>query len=317
MKTYDVAVAMGGFSTEREVSLRSGGAVCRALESRGHPVTQLDLRTDYGIELNRLRCDAVFIAMHGKFGEDGGLQRLLDGRGIPYTGSDAEASRRAMDKIESKRLFKRHGLDTPLHRVIGSGDSSELLEQAARCLGYPVVIKPRAEGSSVGVSVHRDRSTLFQGAVEAFQYGAIALLEKFIEGREMTVGILDGSPLPVIELKPRRPFFDYTAKYTDPDTVYLVDPSISELDKRRIQKAALDAHHALGCEGMSRVDLILTGLKQIQILEVNTIPGLTERSLLPKAAKAAGIDFATLCERILQTAFRRKRAGASWAAAML
>jgi D-alanine-D-alanine ligase len=221
-----------------------------------------------------------------------------------------------MDKVESKRLFKRHSLDTPLHRVIGSVDPSELIEQCARALGYPVVIKPRAEGSSFGVTIHRDRSSLIEGALEAFRYGSIALMEKFVSGREMTVGVLDGKALPVIELKPRRAFFDFVAKYQDPETMYIIDPPLSDLDKRRIQKAALDAHAALGCEGISRVDLICTPLHEIFVLEVNTIPGLTERSLLPKATKAAGLEFGTLCERIVQTAFKRKHVLPGWAAAM-
>lgn len=317
MKTYDVAVLYGGFSSEREVSLRSGEAVAQALESRGHRVTRVDIRTDYGVELHSLRCDVAFLALHGRFGEDGGVQGMLEARGIPFTGSDASSSRLAMDKIESKRMFRRHGLETPAHRVIGSGDSVELLEQCARALGYPVVIKPRAEGSSVGVTVHRDRATILDGAIEAFQHGSIALMEKFIAGREMTVGVLDGKPLPVIELKPRRAFFDYVAKYQDPETLYLVDPPASELDKRRIQKAAVEAFEALGCEAMGRVDLIFTPLHEIQILEVNTIPGMTERSLLPKAARAAGIDFPTLCERIVGTAFKRKRGFGRWAAAAM
>ncbi|MBI2900745.1 MAG: D-alanine--D-alanine ligase [Planctomycetes bacterium] len=317
MKTIDVAVLLGGFSSERDVSLRTGEAVARGLAARGHRVTKVDVRTDYGVELNSVKCDVAFLALHGRFGEDGGIQRILDARNVPYTGSDAESSRLAMDKIESKRLFRRAGLDTPQHRVIGSGDSVELLEQSARSLGYPVVIKPRAEGSSLGVTVHQDRATILDGAIEAFQFGSIALMEKFVAGREMTVGILDGRALPMIELKPRRAFFDYVAKYQDPETLYLVDPPLSDLDKRRIQKAALEAFDALGCEGMGRVDLIFTALHEIQVLEVNTIPGLTERSLLPKAARAAGIDFATLCDRILQTAFKRRRAFPGWAAAAM
>ncbi len=317
MKTLDVAVLMGGFSSEREVSLRTGEAVRQALASRGHRVTAVDVRTDYGVELRSLQCEVAFIALHGRFGEDGGMQSLLESRGTPFTGSGAAASRLAMDKIESKRMFRRQGLDTPAHRVIGCGDSTDLLEQAARSLGLPVVIKPRSEGSSIGVSIHRDRTTLLEGAIGAFQYGSIALMEKFIAGREMTVGILERQALPVIELKPRRKFFDYAAKYQDPDTLYLVDPPASELDKRRIQKAAMEAYDSLGCEGFGRVDMIFTPLHEIQILEVNTIPGMTERSLLPKAARAAGIDFPTLCDRILQLAFKKRRSLGDWAAAAM
>lgn len=311
-----VGVLMGGTSSEREVSLRSGAAVAGALRSAGHAVQEIDLQTETLRELDGRKMDVAFIAMHGRFGEDGTLQRLLQDRGIPYTGSGPQASRAAMDKVEAKRLFKQHGVDTPTHRVLARGDSMALLEQCARALGYPVVMKPRAEGSSVGVTVHRDCSTLLDGAAEAFRHDAIALMEKFIAGRELTVGIIDGQALPIVEMRPKDGFFSYEAKYQRSDTQYVVDPSLSELDKRRIQKAALEAHKALGCEGVSRVDLILTPLCSVHVLEVNTIPGMTERSLLPKAAAAAGIDFPALCSRVVELALRRRRE-AFWAAAML
>ncbi|HYF01140.1 MAG TPA: D-alanine--D-alanine ligase [Planctomycetota bacterium] len=309
-----IGVLMGGTSSEREISLRSGTAVATALRSLGHKVVDIDVRSETGEELDGRHLDVAFIALHGRFGEDGTLQRILQERKIPYTGSGPAASRAAMDKVESKRLFKANGVETPPHRVIARGDSVALLEQCARALGYPVVMKPRAEGSSVGVTVHQDRATLLDGAAECFRYDAIGLMEKFIKGRELTVGVLDGRALPIIELRPKGGFFDFNAKYQDPDTLYLVDPPISDLDKRRVQKAALEAHKALGCEGMSRVDLILTPFCAVHVLEVNTIPGLTERSLLPKAARAAGIDFPDLCWTIVETALRRRRES-FWAAA--
>jgi len=311
-----VGVLMGGTSSEREVSLRSGAAVAAALEKAGHRVLRVDVRSETGRELDGVRMDVAFIALHGRFGEDGRLQRILQERGIPYTGSGPDASRAAMDKIESKRLFRLRGVDTPPHWVMMRGDPLTLMERCARALGYPVVIKPRAEGSSVGVTVHEDCSSLKEGADECFLYDSVGLMEKFVTGRELTVGILDGKTLPAIEMRPKGRFFDFQAKYKDPDTMYVVNPPLSDIEKRRIQKAALGAHDALGCEGMSRVDLILTNLGSVYVLEVNTIPGLTERSLLPKAARAEGIDFPDLCGRIIDTAFKR-RAGAFWAAAML
>jgi D-alanine-D-alanine ligase len=309
-----VGVLMGGASSEREVSLRSGTAVAKALEGRGHAVRSIDLRAEDGRELDGVAMDAAFIAMHGRFGEDGTLQRILEERGIPYAGSGPEASRAAMDKVEAKRLFLKQGVETPPHRVIARGDSVALLEQCARALGYPVVVKPRAEGSSVGVTVHEDCATLLDGAAECFRYDAVGLMEKFVRGREMTVGILDGAALPPIELRPKAKFFDFASKYEDPDTRYIVDPPMATLEKKRLLRAAQGAHEALGCEGMSRVDLILTPLGSVHVLEVNTIPGLTERSLLPKAARAAGIEFPELCDRILRAAFRRRGRG-RWAAA--
>ncbi len=311
-----IGVLMGGTSSEREVSLRSGAAVAEALRTAGHAVVEVDLETETGRELNDVKMDVAFIALHGRFGEDGTLQRLLQDRGIPFTGSGPAASRAAMDKVEAKRLFKAHAVDTPPHRVITRGDSVALLEQCARALGYPVVMKPRAEGSSVGVTVHRDCSTLLDGAAETFRHDAVGLMEKFIAGRELTVGILDGQALPIVEMKPKDGFFSFEAKYQRSDTQYVVDPPMSDLDRRRVQKAALEAHKSLGCEGVSRVDVILTSLCSVHVLEVNTIPGMTERSLLPKAARAAGIDFPELCWRVVELALRRRR-DAFWAAAML
>jgi D-alanine-D-alanine ligase len=308
---------MGGTSSEREVSLRTGAAVANALKSIGQKVTEIDIQSETGRELDDVAIDVAFIALHGRFGEDGRLQRILEERNIPYTGSGPEASQAAMDKIESKHLFRRKGVETPPHRVIVHGESLALWEQCARALGYPVVLKPRAEGSSVGVTVHKDCRTLLDGAAECFRHDSIALMEKFIPGRELTVGILDGRPLPIIEIKPKSGFFDMNAKYKDPETQYLVDPPMSDLDRKRVQRAALAAHDALGCEGMSRVDVILTSLCSVHVLEVNTIPGMTERSLLPKAARAAGFEFPELCRMIVDAALARRDRGFWAAAAML
>ena len=316
-KPVSVAVLMGGTSSEREVSLRSGRAVASALAGRGHKVIEIDLQSDDARELDGLTIDAVFIALHGAAGEDGTLQKLLDRRHIPYTGSGPEASRLAMDKAEAKRLFRARGIDTPPDRLIIDGDSLDVIEAAARSLTYPVVVKPKAEGSSVGVSIHRDKTNLFEGAIEAFRFGRIALMEKFMEGREMTVGILDGNALPPIELKPKRAFFDYQAKYADPDTQYLIDPPMDPDDRRRLQTAALAAHKALGCDGATRVDIIFTHLHSSFVLEVNTSPGMTERSLLPKAARAAGIEYPELCERIVAHAMNKRRGLRGWVAAAL
>ena len=312
-----VGVLFGGTSSEREVSLRSGAAVAQALRQAGLKVVEIDIRSETGGELEGQAIDVAFIALHGRFGEDGRGQRILENRGIPYTGSGAEASRLAMDKVESKRLFRMKHVATPPHHVVVSGESVALWEQFARALGYPVVLKPRAEGSSVGVTVHDDCSTLLDGAAECFRHGSVGLMEKFIAGRELTVGILDGKVLPLVEMKPASKFFDFKAKYQDPDTKYLVNPPISEIEKRRVQKAAKDAFVALGCEGLGRVDLILTPFCSVHVLEVNTIPGMTERSLFPKAARAAGIEFPDLCRMLVDIALRRRREGFWAAAAML
>ena len=318
MKTrYSIAVLMGGPSSEREVSLRSGRAAAVALGGLGHRVAEIDMRGEDGIELDGLKTDVAFIALHGRFGEDGELQRLLEKRRLHYTGSGPVASRLAMDKLESKRVFMRHGLETPAYQVLSRGDGPGELEECARSIGYPLVIKPRAEGSSVGVSIHRDRSRLSEGLELATRSGRTALMEKFIEGREMTVGILDDKPLPVIELKNQRDLFDYAAKYQDGATQSIVDPVLPKRDRVALQMTALRAHRALGCEGATRFDLILTAHHEIQVLEVNTIPGLTELSLLPRAARAAGLGYDDLCDHLVRLAFKRVRETGSWVAAAL
>lgn len=317
VKTYSVAVLLGGPSSEREISLRSGRAIAGALAGAGHRVAEVDVRGDDGTELEGLEAEIVFVALHGRFGEDGQVQRLLERRRLLYTGSSPVASRLAMDKLESKRQFLRSGLDTPPYQVLSRTDGPVDLDRCARSLGFPVVIKPRAEGSSVGVTVHRDRTRLAEGLELATRTGRTALMEKFIEGREMTVGILDDRPLPVIELRNGRELFDYDAKYVDGATECVVDPALPKRDRVALQMTALRAHRALGCEGASRVDLFLTPLHEIQVLEVNTIPGMTERSLLPKAARAAGLAYADLCDRMLRLAFRRERETGSWVAAAL
>ena len=311
-----IGVLMGGTSGEREISLRSGEAVARGLAHAGYRSVTIDIKGETGAELDEVSIDAAFVALHGPFGEDGKIQRMLEDRGIPYTGSGPTACRAAMDKVESKRLFKLRGLSTPMHRVIARGDSQALLEQCARAIGYPVVLKPRAQGSSLGVTVHHDRGTLGEGAAECFTYDTICLMEKFVQGRELTVGFLEGKPLPFIELRPRRGFFDYVAKYEDDETEYVVEPDLSDLDRRRVLRSAREAVESLGCEGFCRVDLILTPFCSVFVLEVNTIPGLTERSLFPKAAAAQGIEFPDLCARITEQSFKRQ-GGAFWAAAIL
>lgn len=314
---YHVAVLMGGPSSEREVSLRSGRAAAVALGGRGHRVVEIDLRGDDGAELDGLTTDVAFLALHGRFGEDGEIQRLLERNRLPYTGSGPVASRLAMDKLESKRLFLKAGIETPAYQVLTRGDGPEELEACSRSLGFPLVIKPRAEGSSVGVSVHHDRSRLSEGLELATRTGRTALMEKFVEGREMTVGILDDRPLPVIEMRNQRDCFDYAAKYQDGATTFIIDPVLPKRDRVAIQMTALRAHRSLGCEGATRVDLILSPLHQIQVLEVNTIPGLTERSLLPRAARAAGIDYGDLCEHMIRLGLKRRRDTGSWVAAAL
>lgn len=310
-----VGVLMGGTSSEREVSLRSGAAVAEALVKLGHTVVPVDIQSETGRELDGLNLDVAFVALHGRFGEDGGVQAILEQRKIPYTGSGPKVSELAMDKLNSKRRFREKGVQTPSFDLIWRGDTRETLEQRARGLGYPVILKPRAEGSSVGVTLHRDSGTLEAGAAECLGKEPVGLMEKYIEGRELTVGILDGQALPIIELRPKAEFFDYDAKYSDPNTRYILKPPMTLAEERRVLRTAISAYEAIGCEGMGRVDVILTPFCSVHVLEVNTIPGLTERSLFPKAAWSEGIDLSQLCRRVVDAALRDRR-GSYWAAAV-
>jgi D-alanine-D-alanine ligase len=306
MKPMRVAVLMGGDSTERAVSLRSGRAVAQALRSRGHLVAEVDVKSAEMRELDFLRVDMCFIAIHGGFGEDGRLQRRLEEMGIPYTGSGRAASEFAIDKLKSKMMFLLLGVPTPRYHVVRAGDSVERGLQMAGQLGFPVVLKPRDQGSSVGVSIVRAPEELAGALKDVRKFGPVAIMEEFVRGRELTVGIVCGRVLPVIELRPARDFFDYRAKYEDPETRYLVDPEdLDPVLKARVKAAALQAHAALHCEDLSRVDVMLGEDGRPYVLEVNTIPGMTERSLLPKGAAAAGVGYPELCEMLLTAAIDR------------
>lgn len=295
-----VAVFMGGVSTEREISISSGRAVVGALEKAGFDVIPVVVNDEELRELDGLDVDVVFIALHGCFGEDGGVQELLESRGIPYTGSGVQASRMAMDKVESKWTFVASGLPTPEFITLRQGQPIQELEGLLlEKLPIPMVAKPARNGSSVGVSIIHDISELHQGLETAFRYDDKVVVERYIKGRELTVGILGEEALPVIEIKPAREFYDLSAKYEDKGTNYIVNPDIPGDIYDKAQRLALSAHNRLGCSGFSRVDMILSDDTELYFLEVNTIPGFTERSLLPKAAKVAGIGFPELCREIV------------------
>jgi D-alanine-D-alanine ligase len=300
-KQLRIAVLLGGFSAEREISIKSGNAVVQALTKQGHPVVVIDVKDELVRELADHPIDIAFIALHGEFGEDGGIQRLLEKRGIPYTGSGPEASYRAMDKFATKEFFIQNNISTaPYRKILKSSSPTRIQALIDEIGGLPVVVKPRAQGSSVGVSIVRDQSVLSNALKQAFDYGKGILIERYINGRELTVGILGEIPLPLIELRPKRAFYDYTAKYRDPETEYLINPDLPPKTVRDIQSLGLKAYQVLGCAGFSRVDIIYSANDGPFVLEVNSIPGLTDHSLVPKAAKAAGIDFPQLCERIIE-----------------
>lgn len=291
-----IGVLMGGPSSEREISLRSGKAVARALKENGHDVLEIDCVGDVKDTLAKSGIDKAFIALHGRFGEDGTVQAMLEELSIPYTGSGPLSSYLALDKIASRMIFEKQGLRVPKCEVIGRNDPPRMPYHVE----LPVVVKPNSEGSSIGLSVVRKESE-FGAALElARKYDSNVLIEAYIEGRELTVGILGDGALPVIEIKPKKGLFDYEAKYTKGMTEYVVPAELPIDIAKSAQRDAVLVHHALSLSSLSRVDMILRG-GTIYILEVNTIPGMTETSLLPKAAAVVGINFNNMCERLIQT----------------
>jgi D-alanine-D-alanine ligase len=296
-----VALLMGGISSEREISLRTGAAVSRALRALGHEVHEIDAGRDVADGLRAVRPEAAFIGLHGRFGEDGCVQGLLELLGIPYTGSGVLASALAMDKVMSKRLFAAAGLP------VAPGVDGPALDLAARTpaslgLDLPVVVKPRSEGSSVGVSIVREEAAYAEAVARAAAHGPQVLVEKYVAGREVHVGILEGKVLGAIEIVPGGEFYDYQAKYERGDTRYIFPARLSEEVYGAACEAARRAHEALGCRGVTRTDLIVTPEGNPVLLEVNTLPGMTERSLIPKIAAGIGMSFEELCEALLREA---------------
>lgn len=304
-----VAVLMGGVSPEREVSLRSGQAVVEGLRDAGHSVFPIVVNDTRVEELDRRDVDLAFVALHGSFGEDGGIQSLLEAKGIPYTGSGVSASKQAINKVESKKVFRTRGLSTPNFIVLRRHESLRPEHTISRLgkLSFPLVVKPACNGSSVGVTIVKVIEGLIPALEEAFRYEDTVLLEEYIAGRELTVGVLGEEALPVIEIRPSREFYDFEAKYKDTNTRYILCPGLPGGVYQEAQDIALKAHKALGCSDFSRVDMMCDELGSLYLLEVNTIPGFTERSLLPKAAQATGMSFSQLCSKIVDLALSRGR----------
>ena len=301
-----VGVIMGGSSGEREVSLRSGHAVATALEARGHDVVRIALGDGFGPELagtlQRARLDAAFIALHGRLGEDGCLQGLLELAQIPYTGSNVLASALAMDKLKSKEMFRLHNVPTPSYYTVNGADDLADLESIHGSFGFPVIVKPRGEGSSLGVTKATSLAELSRAIDTALSFDDTVIVERFIAGMEINVGILDGRVLGAIEIAPKNGIYDYEAKYTPGMTEYFMPARLSPTRYRGVCNLADRAARALGCTGACRVDLLVTSSENEYVLEVNTLPGMTETSLLPKIAASAGYDFGRLCETILEGA---------------
>lgn len=296
----NVAVLYGGTSAEREISLLSGAAIAEGLEEKGYHVERFDTQERLLTELLALNLDAVFIALHGRGGEDGSVQGALQHLGLPYTGSGVLGSALAMDKVRSKFLFSQAELPTAPYRVVYAEDLEQtdcvkLLSE----LNGKVMVKPSCEGSSIGMQQASNADQLQKALVEAFKYDDSALIEQWVEGREFTVGILGNTALPVIELRTPELFYDYQAKYKLATTEYLCPCELAVETHAELKEIALKAFNLLGASGWGRVDFLMDEQGGLHLLEVNTVPGMTQKSLVPMAAKEHGLSFADLVEQIL------------------
>ena len=299
-----ICVLKGGISGEREISLKSGEFVQKGLRRAGYEVFSIDTKErDFLGQLIKERPDVVFIALHGPYGEDGTIQGLMEMIGIPYTGSGVLASALGMDKIYSKAIFASQGLSVPPFQIVKRGEGINLK------ISPPLIVKPPKLGSTLGVSLVKDTSYLKEALNIAFQYdSSCAILEEYIMGKEITVGIIDDPQpcaLPIIEILPRRNLYDYKAKYTKGFCEYTVPASLEKEEYLKAEEVALRAYQALGCRDFARVDMIARK-DAVFLLEVNTIPGMTEGSLLPRAAHAAGLTFPELVDKIVKAALKRR-----------
>ncbi len=296
-----VAVLYGGQSSEREVSLKTGAACAEALRGKGYDVALIDVDREVAARLREAGAQVAFVALHGRYGEDGCVQGLLEAMGIPYTGSGVLASAAGMDKVLSKLLFKGLGLDVADYRVFPPARAGSV-HGADLPFAFPVVVKPACEGSSVGVTLVKEAALLAEACREAARWKGDVIVERYVKGKEVQVAVLDGKALGVIEVVPANEFYDYAAKYTAGTTQYFYPARISDGEARRLMDAAEVAHRGLGCAGVTRTDFILVPEGTAYILEVNTLPGMTATSLVPKIAAGNGLPFPDLCERLLDGA---------------
>ena len=300
-----IAVLMGGPGSERDVSLATGHGVVNALRSAGANVVEVDVR-DENFKLPD-GVDLAFITIHGTFGEDGQIQRILERRGVPYTGDGVAESEAAFDKIVTKKKFQEHGVATPRWEVVEAGQRPSL--------PLPIVVKPPRQGSTVGIHIIKSEADLTAAMAKAAAYDRELLVEEFIPGRELTIGILGDQVLPILEIIPKGGFYDFTNKYPflNPQAgggaEHVCPAGIDPAKTKEIQELALRAHRAIGLKVYSRVDIILPENGAPTVLEANTIPGMTEASLLPEAAAAAGISYADLCLRIIELSRARREGG--------
>lgn len=294
-----VAVLLGGNSAEREISLKSGQAVAGAIAGRGHLVNPIDPAETNLDTIDWSGIDIAFLALHGTFGEDGSVQKILERLGVPFTGSNSSASRTAFEKSAAKKRFVERGVPTPEAFQFSHADSQANIEDRANRLGLPLAVKPEAQGSSIGVTIVREASQLAEAVRQCRAVSETGLVEKAIVGSEWTLGIVDDDPLPLIQISTDRAFFDFAAKYEDNGTGYHFDAKIDEATRSRIEAAGLAACRALGTSGIARADVMLDSAGNPWVLEVNTIPGMTDHSLVPKAAGRIGLSLGELCDIVI------------------
>ncbi len=306
IKDKKIGVLMGGISSERNISLMTGEAIFSALNRLGYPAVKIDVDEKVCQTLLKEEVEVAFVALHGRYGEDGAIQGLLEIMKIPYTGSGVTASAIAMDKIMSKRIFAAEDIPTPDYMVLTEGEEESFYKDIETGvplpINFPIVVKPSSEGSTIGVKIIQDKADVREAVEEAKSYSSRIILEKYIAGTEITVGVIEDETVPTLEIVPKSSFYDYDSKYTNGMTEYLLTTSLDEETDRRVQGLALNAFRAIGCRGAARVDMIVDKDMTPWVLEINTIPGMTETSLLPKAAASVGIFFDILVERMLQGA---------------
>jgi D-alanine-D-alanine ligase len=298
---------MGGRSAERDVSLLSGEQIYQALIEKGYDAEKIDVDENVVEYLKNAAADVVFIGLHGRYGEDGTIQGLLEILGLPYTGSGVMASAIAMNKVMTKRVIESAGVPTPPFLVLtknGDFNIENEIKNIAVKIGYPVVVKPACEGSTIGISIVKNDSEIAAAIELAFSYDKEVIVEKFVEGTEITVGILGNDPvaLPTLEIVTETDFYDYETKYTAGLSKHIIPARIPEEYRVKAQKAAIAAHQALNCRGYSRVDVIVDNEGTPHVLEINTLPGMTKLSLYPDSAKAAGYEFPELISKIVELA---------------
>ncbi len=309
--SLNIIVLMGGSSQEREISLESGAAVADALAELGHQITRADPATDEFSLVNWDQFDVAFIALHGSFGEDGQIQAILEKAGIPFTGSTAEVAELTFHKSATKERLIQNYVPTPAYVLIHQTDDARTIQQHACTIGYPLVVKPDTQGSSLGVSIVRSAEELPQALTRCFQYEEHGLIEQAIFGTEWTVSQLDDTQLPLIQIEPNRGFYDYEAKYHDEQTAYHFEFALPTDVVQAINRVGAQALEATGVEGVARVDIRLDEQLRPWVLEINTVPGFTSHSLVPMAAAKVGLSLGQLCDRSVKAAMQRCKSSLS------